>query len=220
MNLTKAHQRRSQYIVTFNSSPHYRILIMETKVAAHGLNVTAASRVFFLNACWQKSVERQAIKRAHRIGQQREVYVETLVLKDTIEEELLIRREEMGREQLDRTKRFTDDGKLRGIISSAKFVPPCSEEMADCGFGPLFRVKEKTDEIEKELDVAEEGRPLKKRKVEFGGPLNEYIVVREGPKSPKKHKRSKMVILKLPSDILDDGKKSGTPKKRKVQFAD
>lgn len=58
---------------------------METKVAAHGLNVTAASRVFFLNVCWQKSVERQAIKRAHRIGQTREVYVETLVLKDTIE---------------------------------------------------------------------------------------------------------------------------------------
>jgi len=58
---------------------------METKVAAHGLNVTAASRVFFLNACWQKTVERQAIKRAHRIGQTREVFVETLVLKDTIE---------------------------------------------------------------------------------------------------------------------------------------
>jgi len=58
---------------------------METKVAAHGLNVTAASRVFFLNACWQKTVERQAIKRAHRIGQTKEVFVETLVLKDTIE---------------------------------------------------------------------------------------------------------------------------------------
>jgi SNF2 family DNA or RNA helicase len=58
---------------------------METRVAAHGLNVTAASRVFFLNPCWQRSVERQAIKRAHRIGQQREVHVETLILKDTIE---------------------------------------------------------------------------------------------------------------------------------------
>ena len=54
-------------------------------MAAHGLNVTAASRVFFLNACWQKTVERQAIKRAHRIGQTKEVFVETLVLKDTIE---------------------------------------------------------------------------------------------------------------------------------------
>jgi SNF2 family DNA or RNA helicase len=77
--------RRSQYIVTFNSSPHYRVMIMETKVAAHGLNVTSASRVVCMNACWQRSVERQAIKRAHRIGQTREVYVETLVLKDTIE---------------------------------------------------------------------------------------------------------------------------------------
>jgi SNF2 family DNA or RNA helicase len=58
---------------------------METRVAAHGLNVTSASRIFFLNVCWQKSVERQAIKRAHRIGQTKEVFVERLVLRDTIE---------------------------------------------------------------------------------------------------------------------------------------
>src|SRR5579862_6167153 len=211
---------RSQYIVTFNSSPHYRVLIMETRVAAHGLNVTAASRVFFLNACWQKSVERQAIKRAHRIGQQREVFVETLVLKDTIEEELLIRREEMGREQLDRTKRFTDDGKLRGIISSAKFVPPCSEQTEFCGFGQLFRVKEKTDEIEKELSVVDEERTTKKRKMEFGGPLNEPTTAPQAGKSPnKKRKRSKMVILKIPRNILEKGE-AGIPRKRRVQFID
>jgi hypothetical protein len=195
---------------------------METKVAAHGLNVTAASRVFFLNACWQKSVERQAIKRAHRIGQQREVFVETLVLKDTIEEELLIRREEMGREQLDRTKRFTDDGKLRGIISSAKFVPPCSEETEDCGFGQLFRVKEKTDEVDKELDVVEE-RPTKKRRVEFGGMLPVVqTVIGEGSKSPgKKRKRSKIVVLKFSKTLSRRVQEAGIPKKkRKVQFAD
>src|SRR5271154_1696387 len=78
-------QRRAQYIVTFNSSPHYRVLIMETRIAAHGLNVTSASRIFFLNVCWQKTTERQAIKRAHRIGQTREVFVERLVVRDTIE---------------------------------------------------------------------------------------------------------------------------------------
>ena len=130
---------------------------METKVAAHGLNVTAASRVFFLNPCWQRSTERQAIKRAHRIGQTREVFVETIVLKDTIEEELLNRREEMGKEQLDRTKKFLDDGKLRGIISSAKFVPEmASGEQDDVGegFGLLFRARgEKDEEIERQVDI-------------------------------------------------------------------
>lgn len=198
---------------------------METRVAAHGLNVTAASRVFFLNACWQKSVERQAIKRAHRIGQQREVYVETLVLKDTIEEELLIRREEMGREQLDRTKRFTDDGKLRGIISSAKFVPECSEESDYCGFGQLFRMKEKTDEIEKDLKVAEVDNVPKKRRICFDEPVApSEVLVRDGTvkkSSEKERKHSKFVVLNIPKRGLDDNSDAGTVrKKHKVQFAD
>jgi hypothetical protein len=147
-------------------------MIMETKVAAHGLNVTSASRVFFMNACWQRSVERQAIKRAHRIGQTREVYVETLVLRDTIEEELLKRREEMGREQLDRTKRFTDDGKLRNIISSAKFVPDMGGEEEIGGLGALFKRRgREAEEIDRELSIVDDDdKVVKRRKVTLQPP--------------------------------------------------
>ncbi|BFZ64498.1 hypothetical protein YB2330_005644 [Saitoella coloradoensis] len=115
-------QKRSQYIVTFNSSPDFRVLIMNLKLAAHGLNVSTASRVFFVHPVWQPSVEAQAIKRAHRIGQSREVFVETLVLGGTVEEELLNRRRGMSTNELTKTKTAFDDGKMKAIISATRFV--------------------------------------------------------------------------------------------------
>lgn len=63
-------------------------LIMDLKLAAHGLTIIAATHVYFINPVWKKSLEAQAIKRAHRIGQTKDVYVETLILKDTLEEEI------------------------------------------------------------------------------------------------------------------------------------
>jgi Helicase conserved C-terminal domain len=190
--------RRSQYIVTFNSSPHYRVLIMETRIASHGLNVTSASRVYFLSTPWQRSVEKQAIKRAHRIGQTREVFVEKLVLGGTIEEVVVRRREEMGLRELEGKKGFLEDGKVRGIIESARFVSPIGrrEEMVDEGdetgegergrgkgmvfdgvsgcdgfgeFGRLFNVKEKDDEVDRVLEIIEESEKREKRKAPVAG---------------------------------------------------
>lgn len=54
---------------------------MNVKLAIYGLHLAAASRVFFISPIWQPNIEAQAVKRAHRIGQMRPVYVETLVLK-------------------------------------------------------------------------------------------------------------------------------------------
>ena len=70
----------------------------------------------------------------------------------------------MGREQLNRIKRFTDDGKLRGIISSARFVPEEDVDDESVSLGQLFRAQVNKDEdIEKELDV--EDKIVKRRKV-------------------------------------------------------
>ena len=63
-------------------------LIMDVKLASHGLTIIAATRVFFINPVWNQSVEAQAIKRSHRIGQMNEVFVETLILENTLEERM------------------------------------------------------------------------------------------------------------------------------------
>jgi len=42
-----------------------------------------------MDLVWEPSKEKQAIKRAHRIGQTKSVFVEKLIMKDTIEEQFL-----------------------------------------------------------------------------------------------------------------------------------
>ena len=116
----------------------------------------------------------------------------------------------MGREQLDRTKRFTDDGKLRGIISSAKFVPECASEVKNVGFGQLFKVRGRKDEqVERELDVIDDERVCQK---EEGNRRQEAILevrwddisASKMPLDTKKRKRSQIVVLKIPKQDARD----------------
>ncbi|KAL9043076.1 MAG: hypothetical protein Q9214_003604, partial [Letrouitia sp. 1 TL-2023] len=116
--------RKSAYIATFNTSADFRVLLMDVHQAAHGLHIASASRVFFVNPVWQPTVEAQAIKRAHRIGQTRPVYVETLVLKDTIEDRMLQRRKRMSAAEHQKAeKSLLDDSEMEQLLKNVGFIP-------------------------------------------------------------------------------------------------
>ncbi|EHY58093.1 hypothetical protein HRR83_005049 [Exophiala dermatitidis] len=115
--------RRAAYLATFNTSETFRVLLMDLKQASHGLHVACASRVFIVSPIWQPGVESQAIKRAHRIGQTRPVYVETLVLRGTLEDKILNRRQQMSNAELVRAeKSLLDDGIMNEIIRGDGFL--------------------------------------------------------------------------------------------------
>ncbi|MCJ1381762.1 hypothetical protein MMC17_004873 [Xylographa soralifera] len=123
---------RASYLDWFNNTETYRVLLMDLPQAAHGLNVASASRIFFVNPVWSPSIEAQAIKRAHRIGQTRPVYVETLVLKNTFEEKLLDRRRVMTTDEHQQAaKSLLDDTPMSNIIKSLSFIPLSSLEIQD-----------------------------------------------------------------------------------------
>ena len=116
--------RQSAYATTFNTTETFRVMLMDIKQAAHGLNMTSASRIFFVNPVWQPNVEAQAIKRAHRIGQKRPVYVESLVLEGTLEAQMLERRKQMSTEDHQRAKKGPMDDPVMGdIIRNAEVIP-------------------------------------------------------------------------------------------------
>ena len=105
---------------------------MNVHQAAHGLHIASASRVFFVNPVWQPNVEAQATKRAHRIGQTRPVYVETLVLKDTLEDQMLQRRKGMTAQEHQKAERsLLDDDTMSTIIKNARFIPLLEDEIHD-----------------------------------------------------------------------------------------
>lgn len=116
--------RQSVYATTFNTTETFRVMLMDINQAAHGLNMASASRVFFVNPVWQPNVEAQAIKRAHRIGQKRPVFVESLVLEGTLEAQMLERRKQMSTEDHQKAKRGPMDDPVMGdIIENAEVIP-------------------------------------------------------------------------------------------------
>jgi SNF2 family DNA or RNA helicase len=59
------------------------------KAGGVGLNLTAADYVFILDPWWNPAAEAQAIDRAHRIGQDKNVFVYKFITQDTVEEKIL-----------------------------------------------------------------------------------------------------------------------------------
>lgn len=59
------------------------------KAGGTGLNLTAADIVIHFDPWWNLAVENQATDRAHRIGQTNVVNVYKLIMKNTIEENIL-----------------------------------------------------------------------------------------------------------------------------------
>ncbi|KAK9448171.1 SNF2 family N-terminal domain-containing protein [Limtongia smithiae] len=133
-------QARATNLMTFNSEERYRVMIMDLNLAAHGLDVTGASHIFFVNPVWQPNIEAQAMRRAHRIGQTRPVYVETLVLRGTIEQQMFDRRKAMTQHDFQVAKTLMDDEPINHIISTANFLDLDDGAVSQDGIkAPLLR---------------------------------------------------------------------------------
>ncbi|MCW5588826.1 MAG: DEAD/DEAH box helicase family protein [Legionellales bacterium] len=65
------------------------LFLISLKAGGTGLNLTNADTVIHYDPWWNPAVEKQATDRAHRIGQQKAVFVYKLVAKDTVEEKIL-----------------------------------------------------------------------------------------------------------------------------------
>jgi len=65
------------------------VFLVSLKAGGTGLNLTSADHVFLLDPWWNPAVEEQAADRAHRIGQERPVFVYRMVAENTVEERIL-----------------------------------------------------------------------------------------------------------------------------------
>jgi len=66
-----------------------KVFLLSLKAGGVGINLTAADYVIHLDPWWNPAVEQQASDRAHRIGQSRPVTIYKLVLKGSIEEQVI-----------------------------------------------------------------------------------------------------------------------------------
>jgi SNF2 family DNA or RNA helicase len=80
---------RQARVERFQSDQDCRLFLISLKAGGLGLNLTAADYVFILDPWWNPAAEAQAVDRAHRIGQARNVFAYRLIARDTVEERVV-----------------------------------------------------------------------------------------------------------------------------------
>ncbi|THH20832.1 hypothetical protein EW146_g598 [Bondarzewia mesenterica] len=84
---SKLEDRRD--MLTHGFRPDIFIFILSTRAGGLGINLTAADTVVFYDHDWNPSNDAQAMDRAHRLGQTRQVTVYRLITRGTIDERIV-----------------------------------------------------------------------------------------------------------------------------------
>ena len=101
---------RRDMVADFQSREDIFCFLLSTRAGGLGINLTAADTVIFYDSDWNPTVDQQAMDRAHRLGQTKQVTVYRLICKGTIEERILQRAREKSEIQ-------------RMVISGGNFKP-------------------------------------------------------------------------------------------------
>jgi superfamily II DNA or RNA helicase len=86
--LTGQTRKRAEAIEAFQQGDA-KVFLISLKAGGVGLNLTAADVVIHYDPWWNPAVERQATDRAHRIGQDKPVFVYKLITEETVEEKII-----------------------------------------------------------------------------------------------------------------------------------
>jgi superfamily II DNA or RNA helicase len=80
---------RQGEVERFQTDPTAKVFLISLKAGGVGLNLTAADYVFLVDPWWNPAAENQAIDRAFRIGQTRQVFAYRFITRGTVEEKVL-----------------------------------------------------------------------------------------------------------------------------------
>jgi len=146
-------RNREHLLKEFNNDPEYFIFILSTKAGGLGLNLQAADTVIIFDSDWNPQMDLQAMARAHRIGQKKQVLVLRLVTEsdkgegssivETVEEQML----KTAYEKLDNEAM---------VIQAGMFNDRYDKELATSKMEALL-AQEGDDREEDEIDAGDDG---------------------------------------------------------------
>jgi SNF2 family DNA or RNA helicase len=126
--------QREELLTAFASPDGPAVLVVSLRAGGRGLNLPAANHVFHFDRWWNPAVEQQATDRAHRLGQEKPVWVHSLITTGTLEEriDLLL---ESKRELVEKVMAGTSDDwlgdlDLAAIRAAVALAPDAYEEEA------------------------------------------------------------------------------------------
>ncbi|CAO3623403.1 unnamed protein product [Cunninghamella echinulata] len=80
--------RKDDDIIRFKQDPSINVILLHARSQSSGLNLIEAKTVFIVEPLLNESLEKQALGRVHRIGQNEETSVFWYIVRDTIEEKI------------------------------------------------------------------------------------------------------------------------------------
>ncbi|RWS17785.1 DNA helicase INO80-like isoform X2 [Dinothrombium tinctorium] len=138
---------RRDMVADFQTRSDIFVFLLSTRAGGLGINLTAADTVIFYDSDWNPTVDQQAMDRAHRLGQTKQVTVYRLICKGTIEERILQRAREKSEIQ-------------RMVISGGNFKPDTLKATE------VVSLLLDDDELEKKFKQKQEERKLIREKEE------------------------------------------------------
>ncbi|XP_025084956.1 SWI/SNF-related matrix-associated actin-dependent regulator of chromatin subfamily A member 5-like isoform X2 [Pomacea canaliculata] len=159
------HEDRQKSISEFNAPDSSKFIFMlSTRAGGLGINLATADIVILYDSDWNPQVDLQAMDRAHRIGQKKQVCVFRFITENTVEERIVERAEmklrldnvviQQGRLVDQNTNKLGKDEVLNMIRHGASHVFASKEsEITDEDIETIIvKGEQKTDELKKKLD--------------------------------------------------------------------
>ncbi len=152
---TKLEDRRDT-VHDFQTRPDIFIFLLSTRAGGLGINLTAADTVIFYDSDWNPTIDSQAMDRAHRLGQTKQVTVYRMITRGTIEER--IRKRALQKEEVQRV--VISGGSGAGVDFNTRSKENRTKDIA------LWLADDEQAELieKKEKEVAERGEEAKKGK--------------------------------------------------------
>lgn len=116
--LTGSTSNRPSEIAHFTEQKDVQAFLISLKAGGVGLNLTQADYVFVIDPWWNPAAEAQAIARAHRIGQDKQVIAYRFITQDSIEEKIL----QLQDEKRKLAETFVTDSDALPVLSNEEWV--------------------------------------------------------------------------------------------------
>ncbi|KAI5480383.1 SNF2 family helicase Ino80 [Pseudohyphozyma bogoriensis] len=157
---------RRDMVTDWQTKPELFIFLLSTRAGGLGINLTAADTVIFYDSDWNPSNDAQAMDRAHRLGQTKQVTVYRLITKDTVDERIV---------QLARNKKLVQDAVVGSSSASHDTGGAKANEVVSLLLGE--------DELQEGLRHAEQKRKRAEEKAIADG--------QKGAKTREENKKQK-----------------------------
>ncbi|KAM0788821.1 hypothetical protein ACM66B_002907 [Microbotryomycetes sp. NB124-2] len=112
---------RRDMVMDWQTRPDLFIFLLSTRAGGLGINLTAADTVIFYDSDWNPSNDAQAMDRAHRLGQTKQVTVYRFITRNTVDERIV---------QLARNKKVVQDAVVGSSSVAAEPTTKTSEVMS------------------------------------------------------------------------------------------